>query len=102
MIIASISPREDRRTITGLRMRLEFEQILTATVSSSANNSNSARPQDTGSTGLGQVNTQSPNTTTLSQYQVTDTSGVDGTIPGSGSISSVNVNSLQNLSPGLG
>jgi hypothetical protein len=54
MLIAGISPREDYRTITGLRMRVEFHQILTASTSTAPA---SARPDDTNSTGLGAVST---------------------------------------------
>jgi hypothetical protein len=52
MMIAGISPREDYKTITGLRMRVEFEQILTAATTTAPT---SARPDDTASTGLGAV-----------------------------------------------
>jgi hypothetical protein len=52
MMIAGISPREDYKTITGLRMRVELEQILTASTSTVPS---SARPNDTNSTGLGAV-----------------------------------------------
>ena len=53
MVILSISPREDNKTITGLRMRVEFAQIFTASTAAAPN---SARANDTASTGLGTVN----------------------------------------------
>ena len=36
MVITSIGPREDYKTITGLRMRVEFEQIFTALTAGAA------------------------------------------------------------------
>jgi hypothetical protein len=75
MMIVSISPREDYKTITGLRMRIEFEQIFTATTVSSAGGDAgslaplTARPDATQQTGLGQVNPSAVSGTTQAQFQ---------------------------------
>ena len=114
MIVTSVGPREDYKTITGLRMRVEFEQIFTASIASVPN---SARNNDTASTGLGAVNAQTPDPTTVGQFNVnnaadsaaanavplssllgwvsTNPSGVD--VPGAGDYSSSNINNLQQL-----
>lgn len=110
MLIDGISPREDFKTIHGLRARVEFGQIRTASIVSTPN---SARVNDTQSTGLGAVNAQSPNQTTLNQYSVPSTTPSTSTgsnlstftqnnpggvqIPGAGSFSSVPTSSLANL-----
>lgn len=52
MLITDISPRESAQTIAGLRARIEFEEVMLATVSEGPATS-SARPNDTNSTGLG-------------------------------------------------
>ena len=52
MLITSLPPREDSKTITGLRMRVSFEGIFTASTSTVPN---SARSNDTALTGLGAV-----------------------------------------------
>ena len=78
MLITGVSPQEDSRTITGLRMRVELEQIFTASISTVPV---SARPQDTTSTTLGAVTTQSPSSSILSQYGVTSN---PVNIPGAG------------------
>jgi len=101
MLITAISPREDYKTIAGLRMRVEFEQVFTATtvvsaVSSSTSGANtlSARPDATQQTGLGQVSPNAPSATTLSQYAapLTSPSVVTsaGTAAGSGAAPAVN------------
>jgi hypothetical protein len=66
MVITSVSPREDYKTIAGLRMRVEFEQIFTASVSTQPV---SARPNDTQSSGLGAVNPSQVPASTQSQFQ---------------------------------
>ena len=66
MVILSVSPREDYRTITGLRMRVEFEQIFTASTTTAPV---SARSNDTGTTGLGTVSPSSVPTATQQQFQ---------------------------------
>jgi len=53
MLILKISPREDEKTITGARFRVEFEQVFVANIQL---NPLSARPNDTQTTGLGAVN----------------------------------------------
>ena len=65
MIITSVAPREDSKTITGLRMRVELEEIFTA---STALSPTSARSNDTASTGLGAVNPVPLSTTAVSQF----------------------------------
>jgi len=112
MVIASISPREDYKTITGLRMRVEFTEIYTATV---ATVPNSARSNTTDSSGLGQTGTQPVSSTTQNQFGVpvnpvgtslTDLtssllgylqSGSSVDVPGAGSYSSTNINNLSTL-----
>jgi hypothetical protein len=66
MLVTGISPREDFKTITGLRMRVEFEQIYTASTSSTPN---SARPDATQSTGQGTVNPAPVPAATQQQFQ---------------------------------
>jgi hypothetical protein len=115
MLITSVSPHEDSRTITGLRMRIEFEQIFTASVHKAGDG---ARPNATDSTGLGVLNAQTPDPTTVNQFgiqymgsqvplgnDVTDNSvagwlqthpdGID--LPGAGDYCSVNTNNLIQL-----
>jgi len=76
MLITSINPREDYKTIAGLRVRVEFEQIFTATTAVSAVTSPlssltalSARPDATQQTGLGQVNPSAVPSITQRQFQ---------------------------------
>ncbi len=66
MLITSISPREDFKTITGLRMRVEFEQILTGFVSTEPV---SARVDATQSANLGVVNPVPVPASTQTQFQ---------------------------------
>jgi hypothetical protein len=67
MVITSVAPQESAKTIAGLRMRVDFEQIFTAsTVSSPV----SARPDVTQNTALGVVNPAPISTATQSQFQV--------------------------------
>lgn len=80
MVITSIGPSEDFRTITGLRMRIEFEQIFTASISSTPV---SARPNDTQTTGLGAVNAQTPDSSLDSQYGILSSEPSVGTTPDS-------------------
>jgi hypothetical protein len=114
MVILTVEPEEDNRTIAGLRVRVEFEQIITAVI---VDTPNSARTNDTASTGLGVVNAQTPDAATVSQFSVAQAgaqspsvdaptsnllgylrahpSGVD--VPGAGAYSSVNTISLSQL-----
>lgn len=111
MLILNVSPREDAKTITGARFRIEFEQLFVANIQT---NPVSARPNDTQSTGLGAVNVQPPAPSINTQFNVADAPGDLGTgpsnlltwlhdnpngvdVPGAGSYSSVNTNSLQQL-----
>jgi hypothetical protein len=94
MVIAGISPREDYKTITGLRMRVEFEQIFTASTSTVAN---SARPDDTNSTGLGTVSPTPVPTATTPAAVPTMTAA--GTTP---PMSDANFANAGALSDGLG
>lgn len=81
MLISSITPTEDSRTTTGARFRLMFEQIFIA--STQQTSAASTRPNDTGSTSLGSVNTTTVPTTVDNQFGVhaydstigTDTTG---------------------------
>ena len=78
MIITSVAPREDSKTITGLRMRVEFTQIITAAVSTVPV---SARPADTDTNTLGQVSPTPVPSTTSSQFGVTPKAPTVGTTP---------------------
>lgn len=76
MLVTRVSPQEDNKTITGARFRVEFEQIFIATTQVVPN---SARPNDTESTGLGAINTQTPSAAVDSQFGVhAYTPGPDG------------------------
>ena len=66
MVILAVTPREDFKTITGLRMRVEFEQIFTASTTTTPV---SARSNDTGTTGLGTVCPSPVPTVTQQQFQ---------------------------------
>jgi len=66
MVITSVAPHEDHKTIAGLRMRVEFEQIFTASTTTTPV---TARPDATQSAGLGQVNPTSVPSTTQTQFQ---------------------------------
>lgn len=95
MILISLPPHEDHRTITGLRVRVTFQQIILGSVNEAQV---SARTQDTGTTSLGQINTQTPDQATLNQFLVQSATNLQPiNVPGSGSVSSVNVNNLQQL-----
>jgi hypothetical protein len=111
MLLLNVEAEEDSRTITGLRMRLDFQQIFTALLTPAI----SARNQATGATGLGAITGQNPPSSISSQFGIVpsnaDTlgglmdnllgylnanpSGVD--VPGAGTYSSVNTNNLQQL-----
>lgn len=79
MIITSVGPREDFKTITGLRMRVEFEQIFTATT---ADVPNSVRSNTTDTTGLGTVNPATVPTPTQNQFQIPQAATPQLPIPG--------------------
>lgn len=66
MLVVSPSPREDYKTITSLRMRVEFEELYTASTSSTPA---TARPDATQSTGQGTVNPTPVPAPTQSQFQ---------------------------------
>ena len=76
MLITGVSPREDYKTIAGLRMRVEFEQVFTATTATAAVNGSAslpaatARPDATQQTALGQVNPSTVPSTTQTQFQI--------------------------------
>ncbi len=121
MLIARLSPHEDSKTIQGARFRVEFDQVFIASTQVAPN---SARPNDTGDTGLGTVNSQTPPATVDQQFNIDNAApstaqsgtapdnllswlnaptltpvdqptGVD--VPGAGRYSSVNTNALQQL-----
>jgi len=78
-MVASLSPHENSGTITGLRCRVTFKQIFLANTTTL--NNASARAQDTGNTGLGQVAAGTPTNAQTSQY-----GGQSGAnVPGAGS-----------------
>jgi hypothetical protein len=66
MVITSVAPHEDHKTIAGLRMRVEFEQIFTASATTTPV---TARPDATQSAGLGQVNPTAVPAATQQQFQ---------------------------------
>jgi hypothetical protein len=96
MLIMKVSPREDDKTITGARFRLEFEQIF---VANTQVNPVSARANDTQSTGLGTVNPSPVPSTTSTQFSVPSSAttnslsgastATDVSVPGAGIYSSV-------------
>ena len=92
MVITSVSPREDSRTITGLRMRVEFEQIFTATTTTPV----SSRANDTQSTGLGTVSTVPPSAAVENQFNIASADPVvtPVSVPGAGTYSSTNIAGL--------
>ena len=98
MLITKVSPHEDSKSITGARFRLELEQIFVATTDSLPV---STRQNDTNSTSTGAVTPQSPSTTTETQFNINESSATPPpttyNVPGAGSYSSVNTNSLQSL-----
>lgn len=65
MLITRITPREDYRTITGLRMRVEFRQILTGTINTTKL---TPRPDATQSSGSGQAQPGVVPSATQQQY----------------------------------
>lgn len=85
MVVTSVGPTEDFRTIKSLRMRIEFEQIFTAATASAPV---SARPNDTATTGLGTVNSQTPNASLLTQFSAPATGDPTVDVPGSGDLTS--------------
>lgn len=118
MLLMAVLPNETYKTITGLHMRLEFEVALIASTSTSSGTpAQSALPNDTDTTTLGGINPQPPNASTVSQFGIgpatanvpdnanpnanmaywlaSNPQGVD--VPGAGTYSSVNTNSLQQL-----
>jgi len=70
MVIEALTPQESAKTITGLRMRVEFGQIFMADVSMPAV---SARSQDTDTTNLGSLTTQPPSASQTQQNEVPST-----------------------------
>lgn len=67
MLIDRVSPHEDHKSIGGARFRLEFGQIF---IASTQITPSSTRPNDTGSTGLGSVNTTPVSTPVENQFGV--------------------------------
>ena len=67
MLIMRVSPREDDKTITSARFRLELGQVFIADTQQATD---SARVNDTTSTGLGSVNPTPVPVTTQQQFSV--------------------------------
>jgi hypothetical protein len=67
LVIESITDEETAKTITGLRMRVEFGEIFSAQTQAVPD---SARSQDTQQTNLGTVNSTPPTTVQTNQNQV--------------------------------
>lgn len=93
MLIDAISPEETSKTITGLRMRIEFGQIFMAQVLTIPN---SARPQDTGATNLGAVNPQ-PLSDSQALQNLKKAATEVWNVIGGGDASSVNINNSGSL-----
>jgi hypothetical protein len=66
MVITNVAPREDYKTITGLRMRIELEQIFTAVISTTPI---TARPDTSDATNLGTVSPSAVPDSTQSQFE---------------------------------
>jgi len=77
MVVTEVSPQENAKTITGLRMRVEFEQIYTA---STATTPLSARPDTTQTTGLGVVSPSSVPSATQGQFQIPQAVSTNGVV----------------------
>jgi hypothetical protein len=80
MIVARITAEETMKTVAGLRMRVEFEQLFVANTETVPD---SARPQDTDSTDIGTVTTSAPTQGQISQHEVTEpvSAHVQGLMP---------------------
>lgn len=106
MIIEGITPEDTAKTVTGLKMTVEFSEVLLGSTQVLAN---SARPQDTQSTPLGSVTPVPPTSAQQSQNNVVSLvpahvpyggpSLVPAHVPGAGTWSSVNTSNLSQLSP---
>jgi len=70
MILVSLSPHEDYKTITGLKARIEFEQIFTA---SATTTTASARTDATVQTSVGSVSATTVPTSTKKQFSQSST-----------------------------
>jgi hypothetical protein len=67
MLVCRVAPREDEKTTTGARFRVEFGQVFVANIQLSPL---SARPNDTQTTGLGSVNPAPVPATVQNQFGV--------------------------------
>lgn len=74
MIIEALTPQESNKTYAGLRMRIEFGQIFVADVTQVPV---SARPQDSNTTNLGNINPQPPTAAQVSQNNIMDAPSAD-------------------------
>ena len=97
MLVAGLAPREDNRTIAGLRCRVELEQIFLSSIGAQQN---SARSNLTGSTSQSTVNPVPAGNALVNQFSVLNTLNQLQDItafvnaPGAGTWSSVNVSNL--------
>ena len=104
MIVESITPTETRETRHGLRASVLFSEVFIAASAAPGADASSTRPQTTGSTASGVVQTL-PTTNALSQQNnVTAPGAAAGnvipkanTIPGAGAWSSVSLSRLRGL-----
>jgi hypothetical protein len=82
MVVMSVSPREDFKTITGLRMRVVFRQIFTGSVTTSTGvqTSNTVRADASDMSGLGAVNPSAVSTATQKQFAQPTTSVSNSTL----------------------
>lgn len=99
MLIVCVAPHEDHKTIKGLKMRVELEQIFTASTGPAAV---STRSNDTNSTGLGPVNPQPVPPTTQKQFAVAAGGASTGDSPAYSSYSGPQVVTQTSLSQQAG
>lgn len=90
MLILDMGSPDDNKTLHGLRATIVLEETLAASVSSTQNSS--ARPQTTGSTSGGTIQSTPPNDSQLQQNVIPSTlwpnTPTFPTVPGAGDVSS--------------
>jgi hypothetical protein len=104
MMISSIQSSEDYKTYGGVRMRVAFSQIRTASISA-AQPIISARTQDTEATPLGSVTPVPVPASTSKQFNINNYGGTvpvkQSQVQGAGDYSSVNTQALQDITDKL-
>ena len=100
MVVEGLTPTDTYRQFSGLRMRVELRQIFLAQISQPTQ---SARPQETNQTNLGNVDTQPPSAAQQQQNNVPDspvfTEVLQYNAIGAGDWSSTNTQNLTTLPP---